>query len=242
MNIISALSVDAALAAHVPLVFSEERAKGFLEARGLASVSASSLSEHLPALRQLAALGSSVVQLGDVRDVAVTWSLLAGLAESQNKPRRFASRVGTDVLPSELALPLARALEMNISRGSNDVDLLAGGADVLVIDGRQSYGALSSALAAAAPYVNRFIAVPRTESFGLLSETVRSGGDVATAAASAGWDPMQEAAGTKAALFDFISSPSGLREWALSAHFANGGGLTLLRRIALPLPPAAAMP
>lgn len=230
---VSALSVNDALANHIPLVFSATTARAFVESRATASSSTSAIVDHLPALRQLAALGNSVVEFG-TRDIAVTYALLAGVSESaprSGRPRRFTSGAGAAQLPIELTLPLGRALEVNISLRYG-MDALIDGADVLVIDGLQNYGALSRALTMAASRVRGFIAIPRSEAFGLVSETVRLGLDVSAAAAAEGWLPIHEAAGTKAAIFDFLASPTGIREWSLSAHFSNGGGLTVLRRIA----------
>lgn len=227
---VSALSVDAALAANVPLVFSGDTARSLLEARGAAASSSSGLRDHIPALRQLAQLGSVVVEWG-AHDQAMTWALLRGVSDAPSGPRRFFSSAGMDALPPELSEPLGRALGVNISLNFG-MDALAGGADVLVLDGMHSFGALSQVLRAAAPHVRGFIAIPRTETFGLVSETVRSGGDVAAAAASASFPALHAAVGTKAALFDFLASPAGMTEWTVSAHFPNGCGLTVLRRVA----------
>lgn len=227
---VSALSVDAALAANVPLVFSGDTARSLVETRGAVASSSSGLRDHVPALRQLAQLGSVVVEWG-AHDLAMTWALLRGVSDAKSGPRRFFSNAGTDALPPELSEPLGRALGVNISL-KNGMDALAGGADVLVLDGMHSFGALSQVLSAAAPHVRGFIAIPRTETFGLVSETVRLGGDVAATAASAGFPALHAAVGSKAALFDFLASPTGLTEWTVSAHFPNGCGLTVLRRVA----------
>jgi len=121
---VAALSVDAALAARVPLALSAETARALLDAR-LAGARASPLAAHLPALRQLAALGGAVAALG-ARDAGALWALLAGAADAAAADAAGAGAGGGgaaparrlfladaaaagDALPPALAAPLARA-------------------------------------------------------------------------------------------------------------------------------------
>jgi len=254
---VAALSVDAALAARVPLALSAETARALLDAR-LAGARASPLAAHLPALRQLAALGGAVAALG-ARDAGALWALLAGAADAAAADAAGAGAGGGgaaparrlfladaaaagDALPPALAAPLARALALDVSVAPPGADALAlaGGVDVLFLDGARCYGALARALAAAAPRVRGLIAVPATEACGLVSDAVLAGADAGAVAAAAGLPrALDAAAGLKAALFDFLASKEGAREWALSAHFPNAGGLTVLRRVAPAQPPLA---
>jgi hypothetical protein len=229
---VSALSVDAALLAGIPLTFTAESARALVSARAAPPASnASGLLEHAAALSQLAALAGSAAEVG-ARESFSAWALLAGLAGDApaRSGKRFVrvSPVGAAAGGFEAALvaPLARALGVTIATP----DELAETVDVLLLDGARRYGALSRALAALAPRVALFIAVPHTEAFGLVSETVRRGEDASATGAARGWPALEAASGVKAALFDFLAAGSA-REWALSAHFPNGGGLTILRRI-----------
>lgn len=228
---VSALSVDAALLAGIPLTFTAESARALVSERASPPASnASGLLEHTSALTQLAALVSSAAEVG-ARESFSAWALLAGLAgDSATRPGKRFVRVTTPTTAAgferELIAPLSRALGVAITTPEE----LTEPVDVLLLDGHRSYGALSRALAALAPRITQFIAVPHTEAFGLVSETVRRGEDASAAGAARGWPALEAASGVKAALFDFIASGS-TREWALSAHFPNGGGLTILRRV-----------
>jgi len=79
---VRALGVSDALAAGFELSFSQSTGKQTVLSRYSAALGSSSLRAHLPAIRQLAGMVTSVREVGS-RDTGTLWGVLLGLSEAR---------------------------------------------------------------------------------------------------------------------------------------------------------------
>lgn len=107
-------------------------------------------------------------------------------------------------------------------------------ADLWVLDGARCYASLLRDLQTIEPLATRFIVIPFSTEFGLVSGGVREEGgkrpplDLAREWGVDVGGALEATVGLKAALFDFLAA---FREkWEVRAMFDNGGGITVLAR------------
>jgi hypothetical protein len=249
---VTALSVEQAVSAGIPLAFSPATALAALHARHAATLPPlqsapplprASLQPHLPALRQVAQLCASAAALG-ARDSAPLWALFLGLAEAQAAAQ--AARQQQRLPPPPRAwLHCARwagggggggdgwdappALLQPLGRALG-VEVSEGAPGVGLWDLGSSGGAVD------------FLLLDGARSHGaLLRDLLALAGRVskyiglphseyAPHEGGSGSEPPLHTTGIKAALFDFLFLHNGTGAWEVSAHFANHAGFTLLGR------------
>lgn len=179
----------------------------------------SDISEHLPTLRLLATLCSSVVECG-VRDIVSSYAFLDGLPPSGRltmiDPYRSAKM--TDFLASDPRTSFVHA---------SDLECPLVETDLLFLDTWHVYGQLKRELARWHPVVRKYIALHDTEIDGIRGETIRNG-----------WDPIQQSRdtgipveeitrGLQPAIDEFLTAHP---EWTRLAQYRNNNGLTILAR------------
>jgi hypothetical protein len=124
----------------------------------------SDIYEHIPRLRDLAEECSSVIEIG-VRNMASTWGIIQGLADSSSDNRSY---LGIDLgYPSKETLHLADSLAtqsgilFSFWKG-NDMDIDLPPVDLLFIDSLHTYCHLTYELEKFSPQVHKYIALHDT--------------------------------------------------------------------------------
>ena len=186
----------------------------------------SDIYEHIPVLRELAAEGSSAIEIG-VRSLVSTWGILQGLSEN-GSPYRF--YVGIDIAaPPAKELHLARTLsekkkvEFQFIQ-ANDMLIDLPPVDFLFIDSLHTYCHLTYELEKFSPQVAKYIAMHDTSAPWEDTDDTEYQGDYSEYPA---WMDRSKR-GLWPAVEDFLSRHP---EWVLHKRYTNCHGLTVLKRL-----------
>jgi hypothetical protein len=179
----------------------------------------SDINEHLPTLRLLSTMCSSVVECG-VRDVVSSYAFLSGLPPTGRltliDPYRSSN-------VSEFLQAMPRASFVHAS----DLDCPLVETDFLFIDTWHVYGQLKRELARWHPVVHKYIAMHDTEVDGIHGETIRNGWDPVKQSQESGIPVNEITKGLLPAITEFLAEHP---EWTMLARYRNNNGLTVLMK------------
>lgn len=182
----------------------------------------SDINEHLPTLRLLASLSSSVVECG-VRQIVSSYAFAVGL--NGRGPLMMVDLNRPIAIDSFLAhVPTA-----HFFRGS-DLECPLMETDLLFLDTWHVYGQLRRELARWHPVVRKYIALHDTEIDGEHGETIRNNWNPETQSQETGIPVNEITRGLRPAIQEFLAEHP---EWTLATEYRNNNGLTILVRSTL---------
>ena len=179
----------------------------------------SDIYEHLPTLKLLSSLCTSVVECG-VRNIVSSYAFLAGLPPTGRLTM-------VDPYRSEA---MTAFLERNPRASfvqASDLECPLVETDLLFIDTWHVYGQLKRELARWHSSVRKFIVMHDTELDGIRGESVRCNWDVAEQSHDSGIPVEEITKGLLPAISEFLADHP---EWTLLTQYFNNYGLTILAR------------
>jgi hypothetical protein len=177
------------------------------------------INEHLPTLRFLASLCSSVVECG-VREAVSSYAFAMGLPAHGTLVMvdPYKSSTIDTFLQQE---PRARFVE------ESDLTCPLVETDMLFIDTWHVYGQLKRELSRWKDHVRKYIVIHDTEVDGIHGETIRMGYDANKQSVESGIPIHEILNGLTPALEEFLKNNP---EWTIGAQYYNNNGLTILVR------------
>jgi len=179
----------------------------------------SDINQHLPVLRLLASLSSSVVECG-VRSVVSSYAFAVGLG----------GRGPLTMVDIEKSTNVEKFLQQNPNARfilGSDLECPLVETDLLFIDTWHVYGHLRRELARWHSSVRKFIALHDTTVDGEYGETIRNKWNPYKQSRQTGIPVEEITRGLRPAVQEFLAEHP---EWTLLAEYTNNNGLTILAR------------
>jgi hypothetical protein len=180
----------------------------------------SDINEHLPTLKLLASLCTSVVECG-VREVVSSHAFIAGLPPT-------GTLTMIDPYRSERVAAFLRTTPQATFVQASDLECSLVETDLLFIDTWHVYGHLKRELARWHSSVRKYIALHDTEIDGLRGETLRNKWNPTQQSFETGIPVDEITKGLQPAIAEFLADHP---EWTMLAHYRNNNGLTILARV-----------
>lgn len=188
----------------------------------------SDIYEHLDTLSEYASTVESVFETG-VRGGVSSWSLMHGL-KNNNKINKFLFLNDINECDISEILKIAEKLKIDLEyKWINNLDLnLTRNFDLLFIDTWHIYGQLKRELVKFSPFINKFILIHDTTTFGELGESLLLGQNIKQQSIQSGYQVKEIKYGLNLAIEEFLSKNL---DWTLEKQFKNCNGLTILKKI-----------
>jgi hypothetical protein len=179
----------------------------------------SDINEHLDVIFELSKQCDTLVEMG-VRWVVSTWAMLA------SKPKKMISYDISYHDKTKIDEVIKAASEEGIDYQfilSDVLQIDIDGCDLLFIDTLHTYSQLRQELEKHAKFVNKFIVLHDTETFGNIDENVYQH-------ASSKATLLSGNVGLKNAISDFLTEEGEGKNWKIKHVYTNNNGLTVLER------------